>query len=99
MNDQAKKEQMKKRKERQRRRRWHKRQIKQYAERRSLYLQYKDVLFKALQNAASEIAPLAIVQSRAKKVDSFAEKALRTLLVMKARVIGCGHRSSWERNK
>ena len=53
---------------------------KQVAEYRLLYPRYKryaQVLAEVLRGAASQLAPLAIVQAREKSVVSFAEKSLR----------------------
>ena len=56
---------------------WHKEQIDRYAEENSFYEKYAETLQKILKKAAKTYAPLAIVESRAKTISSFAEKAVR----------------------
>jgi ppGpp synthetase/RelA/SpoT-type nucleotidyltranferase len=56
---------------------WAADQVGRYVALHPLYRQYADVLALVLRRAADRIAPLAIVQARAKSVASFAEKALR----------------------
>jgi ppGpp synthetase/RelA/SpoT-type nucleotidyltranferase len=52
-------------------------QVKRYAALRPRYKSFAGTLQKVLEAAAARHAPLAIVQSRAKAVSSFAEKTLR----------------------
>jgi ppGpp synthetase/RelA/SpoT-type nucleotidyltranferase len=52
-------------------------QVGQYAVLAPRYERYAEVLEQVLHRAASEIAPLAIVQARHKSISSFAEKCLR----------------------
>jgi ppGpp synthetase/RelA/SpoT-type nucleotidyltranferase len=52
-------------------------QVGRYSALAPSYRRYAEVLEQVLGRAAREIAPQAIVQTRAKKVPSFAEKALR----------------------
>jgi ppGpp synthetase/RelA/SpoT-type nucleotidyltranferase len=56
---------------------WAAEQIEAYAELHPHYRRYAEVLEAVLRTAADRVAPLAIVQVRAKAVHSFAEKALR----------------------
>lgn len=56
---------------------WLDRQVGTYADLAARYRRYAEVLEQVLGRAARDIAPQAIVQTRAKKVPSFAEKALR----------------------
>jgi ppGpp synthetase/RelA/SpoT-type nucleotidyltranferase len=58
---------------------WHREQIKKFNQVRSRYEAYADFLDKVLKRACEKLAPLSIVQVRAKTVPSFAEKAIRKL--------------------
>ena len=56
---------------------WLDEQVRKYAELRPHYKKYAEALDEILRLAASHLAPLTIVQARAKTVASFAEKSLR----------------------
>jgi ppGpp synthetase/RelA/SpoT-type nucleotidyltranferase len=56
---------------------WLDAQVDRYTRARPRYQQYASFLDAALRDLTASVAPLAIVQSRTKAVDSFAEKALR----------------------
>ena len=56
---------------------WLATQVAEYEKLHPRYKQYADLLAQVLVAAARELAPLAIVQARAKAIASFAEKALR----------------------
>ena len=56
---------------------WVAAQVGQYAAAYPSYERYAEVLFVILRRAADSLAPLAIVQTRAKTISSFAEKAIR----------------------
>lgn len=58
-------------------RKWRERQVREFKAHRPRYQQYAEVLQEILQQAASQCAPLAIVQARAKTISSFAEKIQR----------------------
>ena len=58
-------------------RKWHKDQIKKYSEEFPIYEKYTEVLRDILRQASKSFAPLAIVETRAKTLSSFAEKAVR----------------------
>jgi len=53
------------------------RQVQEYGELRPVYIIYAEVLGRLLSNAARKLGMEAIVQSRAKELSSFAEKAIR----------------------
>lgn len=57
--------------------RWAEIQVEEFADRRSDYATLADTLEQVLKCVAEEYAPLAIVQTRAKTVASFAEKCMR----------------------
>ncbi len=52
-------------------------QVERYADAYPRYRQYAEVLNLVLRRAADRLAPLSIVQARAKSIPSFAEKAIR----------------------
>jgi ppGpp synthetase/RelA/SpoT-type nucleotidyltranferase len=52
-------------------------QVGMYAAAYPSYQRYAEVLFVVLRRAADSLAPLAIVQTRAKTISSFAEKVIR----------------------
>ena len=54
---------------------WLRKQIAAYAKERRRYEKYADVLLRILKAAARDLAPMAIVQARAKAIPSFAFKA------------------------
>ena len=56
---------------------WHKNQINMYVDEFPHYEMYAQVLERILKRACELYAPLAIVQTRAKSVSSFGEKAIR----------------------
>lgn len=56
---------------------WVRSQVERYAAARPAYQAYADTLAQILRGAANQLAPLSIVQARAKTVPSFAEKILR----------------------
>lgn len=56
---------------------WHQDQIELFAGQQPSYTLYASLLQEILQRARKNIAPLAIIESRAKTVMSFAEKAVR----------------------
>ncbi|MBD3383716.1 hypothetical protein GF407_02215 [candidate division KSB1 bacterium] len=57
--------------------RWHKAQVEAYKEVQPVYETYAEILYKILSAAGDLYAPLCVVQSRAKSIPSFAEKAIR----------------------
>jgi len=56
---------------------WLEKQVAEYEKLHPHYKRYAELLGEVLRNAARELAPLAIVQTRPKSIASFAEKALR----------------------
>ena len=58
---------------------WHKQQIEEFVRERERYIAYASFLNDVLTLACEKFASLAIVQTRAKTVPSFAEKAIRKL--------------------
>lgn len=58
---------------------WHREQIDDFVIERKRYIAYASFLSDVLTLACEKYAPLAIVQTRAKTVASFAEKAIRKL--------------------
>ncbi|HOP47981.1 MAG TPA: RyR domain-containing protein [Desulfobacteraceae bacterium] len=58
---------------------WHKEEIAEFVRMRKHYIEYASFLNDVLKVACEKFAPLAIVQTRAKEVPSFAEKAIRKL--------------------
>ncbi|MCF7859132.1 MAG: hypothetical protein K9N07_07400 [Candidatus Cloacimonetes bacterium] len=56
---------------------WHKEQVEKYREELPHYKIYANFLEQVLKKAGNKYAPLCIVQSRAKGISSFAEKAVR----------------------
>lgn len=56
---------------------WHKEQIKLYKEEHEYFKVYAETLKNILERACAVYAPLAIIQTRAKTLSSFAEKAIR----------------------
>jgi ppGpp synthetase/RelA/SpoT-type nucleotidyltranferase/chaperonin cofactor prefoldin len=58
---------------------WLKEQIEEFDHKRGSYIAYTVFLDRVLTLAREKYAPLAIVQTRAKTVSSFAEKAIRKL--------------------
>ncbi len=56
---------------------WHKEQIQAYEKDQPRYVLLKQTLEKVLSQIRKEWSPLAIVQTRAKTISSFAEKCLR----------------------
>ena len=56
---------------------WHKTQIKKYVKVQGDYEKYAAHMRTVLEKLTASIAPLAMVQVRAKSKSSFAEKALR----------------------
>ncbi len=58
---------------------WHEEQIKEFVKKRERYISYASFLNDVLTLACEKYAPLSIVQTRAKTVPSFAEKAIRKL--------------------
>lgn len=58
---------------------WLQDQVKRYSEKHSLYKEYALLLENIMEQASLKHAPLSIVQSRAKAISSFAEKALRKI--------------------
>jgi ppGpp synthetase/RelA/SpoT-type nucleotidyltranferase len=56
---------------------WVREQVEAFEAARPRYEQYADVLRNVLDNATDRLAPSSIVQARAKRVASFAEKMLR----------------------
>jgi ppGpp synthetase/RelA/SpoT-type nucleotidyltranferase len=58
-------------------REWHRRQVEAFAAERPIYQTYAHTLQSLLVRVCRAIAPMAIVQARAKTLPSFAEKAVR----------------------
>jgi len=58
---------------------WHKEQIEKYTKEHHRYETFASFLESVLKKICGKYAPLAIVQTRAKTVPSFAEKAIRKL--------------------
>ncbi|MDR3719724.1 MAG: RyR domain-containing protein [Bryobacteraceae bacterium] len=58
-------------------REWHRRQVTAFAAVRPVFETYANTLHGLLQQACRTLAPMAIVQARAKTLPSFAEKAIR----------------------
>ena len=56
---------------------WHKTQVQAFKDERLNYVKYADTLEDVLEKACRLDAPMALVSSRAKTVESFAEKILR----------------------
>ncbi|MGD2175641.1 MAG: hypothetical protein PVJ27_09575, partial [Candidatus Brocadiaceae bacterium] len=56
---------------------WVRQQVRRYSEVRPLYEEYARVLARTLKAATRSRAPMAIVETRAKSVASFAEKVQR----------------------
>ncbi len=56
---------------------WHRKQVEVYSTELSVYESYANTLQQILKTAVKKYAPFAIVESRAKTIPSFAEKALR----------------------
>ena len=52
--------------------------VPRFLEIRPRYLQYADFLKAVIQNGSNRLAPLAIIEARAKSIPSFAEKILRS---------------------
>jgi ppGpp synthetase/RelA/SpoT-type nucleotidyltranferase len=66
---------------------WHKNQINMYVDEFPHYEVYAQVLERILKRACELYAPLAIVQTRAKSVSSFGEKAIRKAYKYKCPVV------------
>ncbi len=56
---------------------WHKAQVEAYKDIQPVYESYAAVLYEILSTAGDRYASLCVVQSRAKSIPSFAEKAIR----------------------
>jgi ppGpp synthetase/RelA/SpoT-type nucleotidyltranferase len=56
---------------------WARRQVKEFAARRPMYVRYAEVLEQILEGVVRDYDPHAIVQARAKTISSFAEKIWR----------------------
>ena len=77
-NEQKKREEEEKKREEQKKFiEWHAERIRRYGELRELYEAYADFIEKVLKAACKTLAPLGIVQARAKTLSSFAGKAAR----------------------